>query len=326
MKLAIVGAGISGLVCAHRLHPEHDITVYEAGAEVGGHTNTVRVEIGGEAHWVDTGFIVYNDRNYPNFEPLLAELGVATQSSRMSFSVSDDAGSFEYAGTPRGLFAKPAHAADPRFLRMVGRPLRFNREARSLLDLARGRGPVAARVPGRGRLRRVVHRAADRAPGLRGVVGRPGARCGRSRPRSSPASSTTTACSGFTGRPRWRTVTGGSRRYVEEIIAPVRATASAGPPRCGRSSGRPHGVVVARRGLREPSDSTRWWWPRTPTRRWRMLHRPTDAEREVLGAIAYQPNEAVLHTDASLLPRRRAALGELELPPGRLRRRPRGRG
>ena len=84
----MVGAGISGLVAAHHLHPEHDITVYEANDYVGGHTNTHRVDLADETHWVDTGFIVYNDRNYPNFEPLLAELGVATQPSHMSFSVS----------------------------------------------------------------------------------------------------------------------------------------------------------------------------------------------------------------------------------------------
>ncbi len=121
MKIAVIGTGIAGLVSAHRLHPEHEITVYEAGARLGGHTNTVRVETAGDSQWVDTGFIVFNDRNYPNFEPLLAELGVATQKSHMSFSVSDGTGAFEYAGTPRGAVrpagqchrpALPAH--DPR--------------------------------------------------------------------------------------------------------------------------------------------------------------------------------------------------------------------
>ena len=110
-RIAIVGTGISGLVCAHRLHAEHDITVFEAEDRVGGHTNTVRVDAADGTHWVDTGFIVYNDRNYPNFEPLLAELGVATQKSRMSFSVSDGDGGFEYSGSPRGLFAQPGNAS-----------------------------------------------------------------------------------------------------------------------------------------------------------------------------------------------------------------------
>jgi predicted NAD/FAD-binding protein len=140
MRIAIVGAGISGLVAAHRLHGEHEITVYEAGGRLGGHSNTVRVDLADETHWVDTGFIVYNDRNYPNFEPLLAELGVQTQASHMSFSVSDGE-NFEYAGTPRGLFAKPSHAADPRFLRMLGDLARFNREARTLLATTGDEGP-----------------------------------------------------------------------------------------------------------------------------------------------------------------------------------------
>src|SRR3954468_22200103 len=105
MKIAIVGTGISGLVTAHRLHREHEIVVYEAAERIGGHTNTVPVEAADGTHRIDTGFIVFNDRNYPSFEALLEELGVASQRSTMSFSVSDGYGGFEYAGTPRGLFA-----------------------------------------------------------------------------------------------------------------------------------------------------------------------------------------------------------------------------
>src|SRR5262249_8012142 len=112
MKIAIVGTGISGLVAAHRLHGKHRITVYEAAPRLGGHTNTVRVEDPRGERWIDTGFIVFNDRNYPSFEALLAELGVATQPSHMSFSVSDGRG-FEYSGTPWGLFARPSHLLSP---------------------------------------------------------------------------------------------------------------------------------------------------------------------------------------------------------------------
>ena len=99
MRIAIVGTGISGLVCAHRLARHHDLTIFEAADRLGGHTNTVRVDLDDETHFVDTGFIVHNDRNYPEFVALMDELGVATQPSDMSFSVSDPRTGLEYRGT-----------------------------------------------------------------------------------------------------------------------------------------------------------------------------------------------------------------------------------
>jgi len=105
MRIAIVGAGVSGLVAAHLLGREHEVTVFEALDYAGGHTNTVRVDTPNETHQVDTGFIVFNNRNYPSFERLLAGLGVASQPSTMTFSVSDGRGDFEYNGSsPNGLF------------------------------------------------------------------------------------------------------------------------------------------------------------------------------------------------------------------------------
>src|SRR5690349_18438048 len=133
MHVAIVGAGVSGLVAAHLLRDEHEITVFEANDYVGGHTNTLRVDTVDSTLNVDTGFIVFNDRNYPNFERLLEELGVGSQPSEMSFGVSDG-GDFEYNGSsPNGLFAKRAHLVTPWFHRMVADLVRFNREARTLL-------------------------------------------------------------------------------------------------------------------------------------------------------------------------------------------------
>src|SRR5947209_4730535 len=120
MRIAIVGAGVSGLVVAHRLQRHHDLTVFEAGSYPGGHTNTIRVDTEDETNHVDTGFIVFNDRNYPGFESLVRTLGVAWQSSVMSFSVSDAVGDFEYSGaSPNGLFAKRSHLAKPWFHRML---------------------------------------------------------------------------------------------------------------------------------------------------------------------------------------------------------------
>jgi uncharacterized protein len=135
VRIAIIGTGVSGLVAAHRLHPEHELVVYEASDRIGGHTHTVPVLAEGGTVWIDTGFIVFNDRNYPEFEALLRELGVASQSSHMSFSVSDGRGRFEYAGTPWGLFARPAHLLSPTFLGMLRDWRRFNREARALIGM-----------------------------------------------------------------------------------------------------------------------------------------------------------------------------------------------
>ena len=126
MRIAIVGAGVSGLVVAHLLHAEHDITVFEAADYAGGHANTIRVDTPNETHHVDTGFIVFNDRNYPGFERLLGRLGVASQPSTMSFSVSDGRGDFEYSGclaerlvrearAPRHAVV-PSHGVRPRAL------------------------------------------------------------------------------------------------------------------------------------------------------------------------------------------------------------------
>src|SRR5215208_7441222 len=135
MNIAVVGAGISGLVAARLLHEQHAVTVFEAGDYAGGHTNTVRVDTAYETHWVDTGFIVFNDRNYPRFERLLDRLEVKAQPSDMSFAVTDRQGDFEYASTsPNGLFAKRAHLATPWFHRMLADLVRFQREARKLLS------------------------------------------------------------------------------------------------------------------------------------------------------------------------------------------------
>src|SRR3954462_13463527 len=142
MKIAIVGAGVSGLVAAHVLHPEHEIAVFDSAAYAGGHTNTIRVDTEHETHHVDTGFIVFNDRNYPNFERLLDRIGVGSQPSSMSFGVSDERGDFEYASvSANSLYAKRAHLVTPWCQRMIADVVRFQRSARDLLRYEPGGGP-----------------------------------------------------------------------------------------------------------------------------------------------------------------------------------------
>jgi predicted NAD/FAD-binding protein len=158
VQIAIVGSGIAGLSCAHVLRRRHEITLFEAADRLGGHTNTVRVDLADETHHVDTGFIVHNDRNYPGFTRLLAELGVATQPSEMSFSVSDGAG-FEYNGaSPNGLFACRAHLVRPSFHRMLRDLVRFNREARGLIGLNGGGPSLGAFLEAGGYSRAFVER------------------------------------------------------------------------------------------------------------------------------------------------------------------------
>ena len=304
MKIAIVGGGISGLVAGHHLHRKHEITLFEANDYVGGHTNTVRVDTDDETHWVDTGFIVMNDRNYPHFEALLEELGVTTQPSRMSFSVSDDRARFEYSGTPTGLFAQRTHLASPRFLRMIADLLRFNRQARSLLEERPGGGPSLGEFLRQGGYSRWF---IDRliVPQASAVWSADPAQMW-----SFPASFLAHffhnhGMLGLRDRPQWRTLTGGSRRYVEAITRPFahRIRTSAPVQAVTRYA---EGVEVTARGC-ENERFDEVVIAAHSDQALAMLTDPSDGEREVLGAMAYGPNEAVLHTDERMLPSRRGA-------------------
>jgi uncharacterized protein len=303
MKIAIVGTGISGLVAAHRLHREHEIVVYEAGARLGGHSNTVRVELGEETHDVDTGFIVFNDRNYPEFEALLDELGVATQPSHMGFSVSDGRGRFEYSGTPLGIFARPAHLLSPSFLRMLVQWRRFNREAQTLIGMDETGPPLGHWLQQQGFSRQFIERLI--VPQASAVWS-----ANPEQMWSFPASFMAEffdnhGMYSLRKRPRWRTVSGGSTRYVEAIAAPwrdcVRLRAAV-----RRIERLPGAVRVEADGC-ESEDFDEVVIATHSDQALALLGDPSAAEREILAAIPYQRNEAVLHTDTSLLPRRRRA-------------------
>jgi predicted NAD/FAD-binding protein len=304
VRIAIVGAGVSGLACAHRLAPGHDVTVFEAAGYAGGHANTVRVDLPDETHWVDTGFIVLNDRNYPSFERMLAELGVATQPSSMSFSVSDEHGGFEYNGaSPNGLLADRANLVRPGFRRMVRDLLRFNREAPALVGL-NGSGPSLGQFLDEGGYsREFVERLI--VPQASAVWSADPAQMW-----SFPASLLAEffdnhGMFGFSGRPRWSTVVGGSRSYVEAITRPLGERVRLNTPvrRVERLEDRVDVTPVGG----EPEEFDEVILAVHSDQALALLADPTDAEAEVLRAVTYQPNEAVLHTDRSLLPRRRRA-------------------
>src|ERR1700761_5794423 len=218
MRIAIVGAGVSGLVAAHLLHREHEIVVYEASSYAGGHTNTIRVDTDYETHHVDTGFIVMNDRNYPLFTRLLDRLAVARQPTHMSFSVKGEEHDFEFSGTPRGLLCQPGNIASPRFQRMIVDLLRFNRALRRLLD-GEESGESMHDFLARHRFSRAfVERLI--VPQMSAVWSADPRAAGSFPARFIAEFFANHGMLGLRDRPRWQTIAGGSARYVEALSAP----------------------------------------------------------------------------------------------------------
>jgi predicted NAD/FAD-binding protein len=304
MKIAIIGSGIAGNLAGYRLHREHDITVYEAGHHVGGHAHTHALEVGGTRLDVDTGFIVFNDRTYPNFIALLDELGVASQPTEMSFSVRNDAKNLEYNGTTmNSLFAQRRNLVRPSFLAMVRDILKFNRQAPQLLLQGEGELPLGEVLGRHGYSRSFVDH----------YIIPMGAAIWSSSPRSMfsfPARFFVRFLMNHgmltvNDRPQWRTIVGGSARYVEKLTAPFRdrirlRTAVEWIRR------QPGSVIVKAQGhAPERFDSV--FMACHSDQALQLLADPTAGEREVLGAIPYQRNEAILHTDKRLMPRRRLA-------------------
>jgi predicted NAD/FAD-binding protein len=319
VKIAIVGAGISGLTVAHLLHLGHDIAVFEAGDYAGGHTNTVRVDTAYETHHVDTGFIVFNDRNYPNFERLLERIGVPWQPSEMSFAVSDESGDFEYASTSaNGLFAKRAHLAAPWFHRMLADVVRFQRAARDLLTAGEPGPSLGHWVEALGVSRPFIDRVI--VPQASAVWSADPRQMWTFPARFLAEFFHNHGMLGLRDRPQWRTVRGGSARYVEALIRPFADRVRLSTPVEAIHRHDDHVLVKARGGEAERFDEV--VLATHSDQALAMLADPTDREHELLAAIPYQPNEAVLHTDSRMLPRRRRAWASwnyhlLAEPPGK---------
>ena len=304
MKIAIVGGGVSGLTAAYLLHRDHQVTVFEAGDRLGGHAHTVRVDTGDETRYLDTGFIVFNDRNYPNFERLLDRLGVPSQASEMSFGVSDGSGSFEYAShSLNGVFANRAHLRNVSFLRMVAEVPRFQRAATELLRSGDERISLRAWLQEQRFSSFFVERLI--VPQASAVWS--------ANPRqlwSFPALFLARffdnhGMLGLRGRPRWRTIAGGSERYVEALAAGFWDRVRLHSP--VRSLTRNRDDVTVALGAGETLSFDHVVVATHADQALAMLADATRGEREILTAIPYQENEAILHTDRSLLPVRPAA-------------------
>ncbi len=301
MKIAVVGTGISGMVAAWLLQREHEITVFEARDRIGGHTNTVDVELEGRHFAVDTGFIVHNPRTYPNLISIFDELGVATARTEMSFSVLDQATGLEYSS--QALLARRRNVVSPRMLLMVRDILRFNREAPQILadadhdislgDLLRNRGYSQPFVD----LYIVPMGAAIWSTDPERMLSFPAQAFVRFLMNHGLTS--------LADRPEWRVVQGGAHEYVKKLTRSYSGRIRVGSP-VERIARNEQGVEISVRG-QAPEQFDRVVIAAHSDQALKMLEDPSDAEREVLGAIRYQSNDAVLHTDVSLLPRRRRA-------------------
>ncbi len=302
MKIAIVGSGVSGLFAARALASDHEITVFEADARIGGHVHTWDVKAAdGKRLSIDSGFIVYNERNYPNFSKMLAELGVATQPAVMSFGVRCDRTGIEYNGTNLNqLFVQRRNLMRPSFWRMIREILRFNRDAPRAV-----RGEFAHASLGElldhGRYSKL----------FRDLYMLPMASALWSVPQIDVPDMPALFIVRFfenhgmltvNDRPQWRVVCGGSSQYVNALVAPFRDRIHTDHPVRRVTRFADHvdvdGASFDRVVLACHSDQAL-----------AMLTDATPSEREVLGAMPFQTNEAVLHTDTSMLPRARAAWG-----------------
>ncbi|MHA6625945.1 NAD(P)/FAD-dependent oxidoreductase [Pseudonocardia sichuanensis] len=300
---AVIGAGVAGLTAAHLLQRRYDVTLFEADHRLGGHAHTHEVvsSDGGTAR-VDSGFIVHNERTYPTLLRLFAELGVATQESDMSMSVRCEGCGLEYAGGRRlgGLFPQASNLARPAYLRMLAEVLRFHRHARRVLaDERAGDVTLGAFLAIGGYSRYFVEHFV--LPVVSAVWS-----AGETVSSAYPARYLFTflhhhGLLAVGGSPRWRTVVGGSQRYVERVVKDLTAVHVATPVRAVRRAG--DGAEV-RDGAGGTHRVDRVVVATHPDQALALLAEPTAAQREVLGAFTYSRNTTWLHSDTGVLPRR----------------------
>jgi predicted NAD/FAD-binding protein len=305
VKVAIVGSGVSGLVVAHHLHPAHDITVFEADSRIGGHVHTVDAEAGGRSWAVDTGFIVFNEENYPNLVRLLGRLGVASQPSTMSFSVKDERSGLEWNGSSLDrIFAQRSNLLRPSFHGMLADLLRFRSESRELLLAGPDEPTMGEFLAARGYARAFVE----------DCIVPMGASIWSADPAAIERFPARTFARFFhnhrfleTEQPGWRVVRGGSRTYLEPLVRPFRERIRTATPVERIRRLRDAVEVTPRGGAAERFDEV--VIAAHSDQALRMLADPTHVEREVLGAFGWQANDTLLHTDTSVLPSERRARG-----------------
>jgi len=300
-KIAVIGAGVSGLASAYFLAREHDVVLFEAGAYAGGHTNTVEVALDGKTFPVDTGFLVFNQATYPNLIAFLDELAVPSYATDMSFGVSLDDGRFEWAGTNLDtVFAQRRRVLSPSFLHMLADILRFNRAAPVNLATSLAQPITLGELIADGAYG-ALFRDAYLLPMAAAIWS--------SSPTDIlqfPASTFLRFCLNHgllqvNDRPQWRTVQGGAREYVRKILLSLPLVRLNTPVLHVAKKGRMISVSTARGDEDYDAVVFATHAPQTLG----MLTDATGEERRLLGAVRYQANTAYLHTDLQLMPRQR---------------------
>ena len=302
MRIAIIGGGISGMLSAYLLSEDHDIVLFEANDYIGGHTHTIDVPMGDRSYTVDTGFIVFNEVTYPNFLKLLGRLGVEYQPSSMSFSVKSERDGIEYgAHNLNSVFAQRKNLLDPSFYRMIRDIFRFRREFSRLLEEEPPEGGLAPFLRSRGYSRRFIDY----------FIVPLGSSLWSADPERMDDFPLATFVRFFANHGflqiknpiEWKVIKGGSARYVEKLIQPFRDKMRLGVPVRAVTRHPDRVEVRLDTGIVEKFDHV--VLAVHSDQALAMLSDPAPAEREILGAIPYQENLTMLHTDTRILPSRR---------------------
>ena len=304
MKIAIIGSGVSGNTLAWHLSKQHEVTVFEADGHIGGHTHTHEIDAFGKRYNIDTGFIVYNDWTYPNFIEMLNTLGVETQSSDMSFSVHDEASGLEYNGTSlNSLFAQRRNLFRPSFIGMIRDILRFNQEAPALLDEHQADMPFGEylKLNGYGE-KFIAHYVIPMGSAIWSA---------------SPDQMFEFPAKFFirffhnhgmlsvSNRPEWRVIKGGSKAYVEKLTQAFKDNIRLNTP-IESVQRKNEGVIVKPKN--QAAELFDWvFFACHSDQALAILEDASNDEIEILGAIPYQNNQIVLHTDMNLMPKKKLA-------------------
>jgi predicted NAD/FAD-binding protein len=304
MRIAVIGTGISGMASAYLLSEDHEVVVYEANDYIGGHTKTVDVSLNGQQYAVDTGFIVFNEKTYPNFVKLMKRLGVGWQNSVMSFSVQCEKTGLEFSpSTLNSLFIQRRNLLRPSFYRMLYDVVRFKRDSETLLESDDYELTLAAFLTGKGYSRAFIEHFI--IPMGEAVWSADPVKFNEFPALYFAQFFKNHGFLNIKDQPQWLTIKGRSRQYIEPITKPY---ADQIRLNCPVASVRRHSDFVEIRPQGQPVEKFDQVVMATHSdQALSLLEDPTGAEQKILGAIPYQENDTVLHCDASLLPSKKAA-------------------